>query len=433
MMVRNEGNAGVYVAGTAGRPLPTPAMVTRNQPTPPKRTGLDWAALTPKCSACGQPSGELNKLDLCPACDPVVAAAALPQSSVPAPATAAAPAEVAAPPATASAGTERPKLPQEGNQAGPRPGVAPRGESSSSTSRRARDAGSSTTGGNTPVAVGGDAPAPAAGPQFPEPAATVPPVQPPAESSTCSTVEARQAPVPGDIPEKEIPADVTPRLRAKVQQVGPRDVVITLRACDTIVTPQVAALLHDLLVALNQQGTPSPDPAAPPLEPVDRHPAGSGTHPRDDARKGKPASSRATCRPSIDPELDAAIAKDYLDGATCPDLATKYGLSERVVHLSLKRTNTPRRRGGAAHNHRPPKPPKPEPNGQRKPPVVITPELDALIAASYKSGLTMQQVATAHDVSKKSVERSLARTCTPSRPRGANHRRTTSTQGATPA
>lgn len=61
-----------YIGATGGRPIPL-ATDQRIRPahapqTKPKPTGLDWDALTPACSGCGQKSGQLGAGALCPTC-----------------------------------------------------------------------------------------------------------------------------------------------------------------------------------------------------------------------------------------------------------------------------------------------------------------------------------------------------------------------------
>lgn len=60
-----------YVSGTGHRPVPMATDLLyrhAHAPQPKKPTGLDWAALTPRCKACGEKSRQLNNDDTCPTC-----------------------------------------------------------------------------------------------------------------------------------------------------------------------------------------------------------------------------------------------------------------------------------------------------------------------------------------------------------------------------
>ena len=74
-----------YVADIGHRPIPLAADNPYRGPSqrPPKPKGLDWAALTPKCRACGEKSTKLNRDDWCPACAAPPAAAEEPQRPKP--------------------------------------------------------------------------------------------------------------------------------------------------------------------------------------------------------------------------------------------------------------------------------------------------------------------------------------------------------------
>lgn len=70
------GDSMVYVSGTTHRPIPLAKDLQYRKahaPVAPKPKGLDWDALRPACTGCGTRSSQLNKLDLCPTCDPVPA------------------------------------------------------------------------------------------------------------------------------------------------------------------------------------------------------------------------------------------------------------------------------------------------------------------------------------------------------------------------
>lgn len=66
-----------YVGGTDHRPLPmaTSERAYRGVHTPRKKpTGLDWAALTPRCRKCDRQSGQLDDENTCPGCRAYVVA-----------------------------------------------------------------------------------------------------------------------------------------------------------------------------------------------------------------------------------------------------------------------------------------------------------------------------------------------------------------------
>lgn len=60
-----------YVAGDGHRPIPMADDLLYRRahaPQEKKPAGLDWAAMTPRCKACGEKSGQLNNDDTCPTC-----------------------------------------------------------------------------------------------------------------------------------------------------------------------------------------------------------------------------------------------------------------------------------------------------------------------------------------------------------------------------
>lgn len=121
---------------------------------------------------------------------------------------------------------------------------------------------------------------------------------------------------------------VVPPVKAKIQQAGPDDVIITLRAPGiTHRQTEIAALLTNLLAGLHQ--TPAPAGAASP----------QGREKREGAtRKGKPAApSRANTggtRKSVD---EKAIVAEYVGGDTAPAVAERHGIQPKRVRAIVER------------------------------------------------------------------------------------------------
>lgn len=65
------GTSVTYIAGNGHRPIPKADDTVYRKahtPKPKKPTGLDWDAITPRCTTCGQKSGQLDNTDTCPPC-----------------------------------------------------------------------------------------------------------------------------------------------------------------------------------------------------------------------------------------------------------------------------------------------------------------------------------------------------------------------------
>jgi len=285
-----------YVSAATGAaehiPVPTAGEQHHYRPhtqSDRKPAGLDWDALTPRCTQCGEKSRCLNKLDLCPTCDPASKATPKP-----------------------------PKPPEEGKRGKPTTGSsAPGTKQASSTTGRAPVAGPSTTQRENPSAAQETRPAAAEDP--------TPPIQ----------FVRRTLPT--------APAETDAQARHAAA-------ILTKTASNT---DPVSVLLRDSALAalealhLHHELHRPTDPRPAPVDSKDR----SGKKAAGPTRKGKPSKpSRHTAQPRRPrgPEkirLDhQAVAAAYAAGQTLREIAAHHGVSPPTIARHLNEHGITRRK-----------------------------------------------------------------------------------------
>lgn len=306
-----------YISGTDGRPLPKAGdqhYRTTHTPVTPKPRGIDFNALRPKCTDCGQPSGQLDDHSRCPTCRGVQAKAT-PTAPTKGSHTYAhlSPEDIAERFYAPSHSLEHDlgelqtsELPQEGNQGKPTTRTsAPGATTTSSTTGRAPDAGSSTTERKDPLAGQETRPAPASGPTLDD-----------------LNLEAQIAHA-GRV------------LRATAPATHPAIRLLRLNVLSAI------EALH-LLNELTPQTAAAPAPGRARALPV----RGDGGTPEGGAPAGKPARPPAPPRPrqprastcnTRNPIDEQAVIHAYQEGQTPPVLAEQHGCTPKRIREIVAR------------------------------------------------------------------------------------------------
>lgn len=285
-MVTNEGAVGVHIGGRTGIPLPTPdtAGYHSHMQAARKATGLDWEAITPRCSACGERSGQLDASSLCPPCRGVT---------------------------LRSVQTPHPPTADPSKSAHTYQTVTDDDIIARFTAPTTPKLGAEVNAGLVD--------------SFP------------ANGADEAPDEAK-----GTVTSSTVPASA-PTIRAKVARVGDHDICITLRSrppapIDHI---KVAGLVADLLAALNDQSS-RPDTAA--SEGGTSSVSGTGTStPATPRRKGKATKrgggntghSRKAGVSVLDPHADDIIRR-YQAGENAVQIAPDYGVVPSTIRNLLR-------------------------------------------------------------------------------------------------
>lgn len=326
-MVDNRGNAIPYTGATTGRPLPI------HDPTAPPRaprehthkpTGLDWDAHTPACKTCTQRSGRIDDTGLCPTCRGLTP-----------------PRGKAGKPAAYTVVLDEQQLTEKFTAPTTTPPtlddhLAELERTDPKVAAAAASYEAMVDHITSPIRV--DAAALQVEPTDPSPApGTTGPAEQPATAPAASAGE----------DSNPVTNRATP-VRAKVRQTSPNDLVITLRGTYiTHRTTEVAALLHDLLTALNR-GTPQTPAAAasPAQKPANRQPATTGTNPAPRPRKGKPSRGAGTTSKPRHSKIrphHQAVVDAYLAGDTPATIGARIGVTGRGIQNYLSKNGVPLR------------------------------------------------------------------------------------------
>lgn len=213
------------------------------------------------------------------------------------------------------------------------------------------------------------------------------------------------------------PRPAAPTVRAKVSSAGTHHVVIAIRSLtDPIDQVAVAALLHDLLTAL-QADTPH-TPAATPTA-AGRTQVGKPTQPSGFQTFHRPPRRR---KPANTFPLDQARALYLDEQLSCPQIADRLGCAVSTVQRHLKAAGTPMRddrthRSGG-HNRFTP-----------TAHLAGTPLTDTIrddVVRRYRDGASLAALAALHHVKTERLRHVLVEAGVTIRPRGGRENHTTS-------